>query len=132
MLRNNDMNTEKSKTKSWIIFFVMALAIIGIIGGYFYSKGNLDRQLGFDQNRKATPGPNDSDGFREQSENFQLDETKIAEIVSFFDSTSDMEEIGEYCSQEDKSMSCFYYCREINPSHEICSQIQPVGGPPEK
>lgn len=54
--------------------------------------------------------------------NFQIDEQTKQQITSFFEGTSDMNEINSYCDQN--RMYCLYYCREINPNHEICSQIQ--------
>jgi hypothetical protein len=53
--------------------------------------------------------------------NFQLNETQINDINSFFSSNPSLSEMQTYCS--DNRGSCFYYCRSINPNSEICSQI---------
>ena len=65
--------------------------------------------------------------------NFQpLNETTKSEIASFFGSSPSSSEIKDYC--RNNPMYCMDYCREINPSSEICSQImnytQPLGGKP--
>jgi len=67
--------------------------------------------------------------------NFQPpNETTKNEITSFFGSSPSSSEIEDYC--RNNSMYCFYYCKEINPSSEICSQIMnythlPGGKPPQ-
>jgi len=61
--------------------------------------------------------------------NFQIDEQTKNEITSFFESASDINEINSYCGQN--RVNCAYYCRDINPNHEICKQIlnftRPIG-----
>ena len=51
----------------------------------------------------------------------QLTDEQIQEVTSFFNSTTDINEIKDYC--DSNRMNCFYYCRSINPDHEICSQL---------
>ena len=63
--------------------------------------------------------------------NFQIDEKTKNEINSFFESTSDINEINSYCEQN--RMYCSYYCGNINPNNEICKQIMnssQMGGRP--
>ncbi len=52
--------------------------------------------------------------------NFQLDESAKQQTALFFNSTEDINEISSYCQQN--RANCFYYCREINPQHKICSE----------
>jgi len=59
---------------------------------------------------------------RSNLENFQIDELTKDSIFSFFQSTTDIDEIIDYCSQN--RMNCAYYCKDVNPEHEICSQIK--------
>ncbi len=54
--------------------------------------------------------------------NFQIDEQAKSGIISFFNSTTDMDKISSYC--QENRMNCLYYCRNINPDHEICKNIQ--------
>ena len=57
---------------------------------------------------------------------FQIDKNTQNEIISFFESTSDINEINSYCEQN--RMYCSYYCRTINPNHEICKNIMNFSG----
>lgn len=63
--------------------------------------------------------------------NFQINEETKTSIISFFENTSDMNEINAYCEQNRNY--CFYYCMNINPNHDICSELmnpQNLGGQP--
>jgi len=91
------------KKINWLIIGLAIGFILGLAAGYII-KSNIPR------NNFAGGG------------NFQIDDKTKNEITSFFESTSDINEIISYCGQN--RMYCFYYCREINPNHEICSQIQ--------
>lgn len=53
----------------------------------------------------------------------QLTDEQIQSVTSFFESTTDINEITDYCDNQENRMLCFYYCRTINPDHEICSQL---------
>jgi hypothetical protein len=90
------------KKISWLIIGLAIGLILGGAAGYII-KGNIPRN-NFGRN------------------NFQIDENTKSDIISFFDNTSDMNEITEYC--DENRFYCMYYCREINPEHEICSTIQ--------
>ena len=57
-----------------------------------------------------------------ERDNFQIDEETKSQILSFFEETSDLDEINSYC--EENMMHCGYYCMEINPDYEICNQIK--------
>lgn len=56
-----------------------------------------------------------------QRGNFQIDDATKNQITSFFDSTSDINQINSYCGQN--RTYCFYYCRNINPDNEACKSI---------
>jgi len=60
--------------------------------------------------------------------NFQIDEQTKIEIQTFFNSTSDMSEIKSYCDSH--IANCFYYCRNVNQDHEICSELGNYTGMP--
>jgi hypothetical protein len=62
-------------------------------------------------------------GFGKGFQNMQLTEEQINSVKNFFSSTADINEIKNYC--DSKKMECFYYCRNINQNHEICSQLMP-------
>lgn len=91
------------KKLSWMAIGLVIGIVLGGIGGYLVAN-NI--------HRIAFPGRG----------NFQIDENTKNQITSFFQGTSDINEIRSYCDQN--RMNCFYYCREINPEHEICSEIQ--------
>jgi uncharacterized membrane-anchored protein YhcB (DUF1043 family) len=89
-------------TKGIIIGLIIGLAL-GAIAGYFLHNY---------MNRN----------FMQRRGDFQIDENTKNEITSFFESASDINEINSYCEQN--RIYCAYYCREINPDHEICSRFQ--------
>ena len=88
-------------TKDVIIGLIIGLVIGGTVGYFMHNIIN---------NRNFTQGKG----------NFQIDETTQNEITSFFSSEPDVNTINTYCGQN--RMYCAYYCRNINPNHEICSQ----------
>jgi len=52
---------------------------------------------------------------------FQLDDKAVTEIANFFDGNPDANTTNSYCQQN--RMNCAYYCKNINPNNEICSQF---------
>ncbi len=90
-----------------IIGLVMGL-MIGLVAGYFVPH-NFSR-----------------DGFSERGNEFQIDDETKNSIISFFDSTEDTNEISDYCDAN--RMYCTYYCKDINPEHEICKTLQEFPG----
>lgn len=93
---------------SKIIIGLMIGIVIGLIAGYFVPH-NLGRE-----------------GFPEKNNNFQIDEETKNSITSFFESTSDANEISNYCDYN--RMNCMYYCKNINSEHEICKTLQEFPG----
>lgn len=81
-------------TTFFVLFFV-------IVGGFFIYKNVIDKPRGF----VGRP-------------DFQLDNSTKEEITHFFNVTSDISEIQNYC--ENNREYCMYYCMEINRDHEIC------------
>lgn len=53
--------------------------------------------------------------------NFTLDENQINEVSGVFENAGTSEDIAEYCSEH--RMECGYYCRNVNPDHEYCSNL---------
>jgi hypothetical protein len=100
--------SDKNKSIGKTIAFSLIFLIIGGVAGYFIgensSKGN------FKQGDMIFPnnGPKMNDSVK-------------AEITSFFESTSDTEEINNYC--QENPMYCMEYCRNINPSDDICEEL---------
>ncbi|VVB77651.1 Uncharacterised protein [uncultured archaeon] len=90
---------------AFIIVIVLIIVAMGIIG-YFYYKGNFNKRNNMQ---------------RFQGRNLQLNESQINEVTSFFESTTDINQIESYCQQN--RMNCFYYCRNINPNGEYCKQL---------
>jgi hypothetical protein len=98
----NKKRLKMEKFKKGIILGLIIGLIIGGVGGYFIHNF-LSRS------------------FISGRGNFQIDENTKNEITSFFDSTSDINEINSYCGQN--RMYCAYYCRNINSDNEFCSII---------
>jgi len=88
--------------KNLIIGILIGLILGGIVG-YFICNNS----------RRVTP-------FRNQ--NFQIDEDTKKQIYFFFENTTDIDEIRSYC--ENNRINCFYYCKNINQNHVICSELR--------
>jgi Na+/glutamate symporter len=84
-----------------IIGLVLGLVIGGVVGYFLHNN----------MNRNFTQGRG----------NFQIDENTKNEITSFFETNTDMNTISSYCEQN--RVNCLYYCRSINPNHEICKEL---------
>ncbi len=63
----------------------------------------------------------ESPNFRGNFPQMELTGEQIQSVTSFFESTTNSEEITNYCNNN--QMECFYYCRNINSDHEFCSQL---------
>jgi len=88
-----------------IKIIIIATIIVGItIGAYFITKTK-----------------NTQRNFPERPQNFQVNQKTEEEIISFFNSASDSQEIETYC--KDNGMNCMYYCKNINPEDEYCTQM---------
>jgi len=87
--------------KGIIVGLIIGL-VLGCLAGYFMH--NITNTRNFTQGRG----------------NLKIDENTQNEITSFFNSDPNTDAINTYCGQN--RMYCAYYCRNINPSHEICSQ----------
>lgn len=98
-----DFNLMKN-TNTLVIVVLILLVISNLFFGYMFF---------FHKN-----GPNFNRGDFPQ---MQLTDEQIQSVTSFFENTSDTNEITDYCNNN--RMECFYYCRTINPDHEICSQL---------
>jgi len=92
------------------------LILIILVAVLLMSNLFLGYMLFFHKNR-----PN-SQGFPNQGfQDIQLTDEQKQNVTSFFSSTTDAAKINDYCSQN--RMECFYYCRDINPNNELCSQL---------
>jgi hypothetical protein len=52
--------------------------------------------------------------------NFTLNESKINEVSVVFENGTS-EDVTEYCNEH--RIECGYYCRNVNPEHEYCSNF---------
>lgn len=95
------------KPTTWLIIGLIMGLVIGGAAGYFISN-NLHR---FNFLGRGS---------------LQIDDKTKNEITSFFESTSDINTINSYCAQN--RMNCLYYCRNINPNHEICQNLMNYTG----
>lgn len=85
-----------------LAIIITALVISNLFFGYMLLKP------------KSRP---DFRGFQEM----QLTDEQITNVTTFFQNAQDLEEIKNYCTNN--RMECFYYCRNINQNHEVCSQL---------
>ena len=95
------------KNNTLLIGIVILLLISNLFFGYMFF---------FHNNR---PGA----GFRGNFQQMQLSDEQRQSITSFFESTTNIDDITSYCNNQENRMLCFYYCREINSNHEYCSQL---------
>jgi hypothetical protein len=112
------MSNENKAIKKIILFSVIFL-IVGGVAGYFIGENSAKANF---RGRNAN-FPNS---------NFQINDTVKAEIISFFDNTQDAGQISTYCKNNPRY--CIEYCRNINPSNEVCNtlNISFGGGVPAK
>ena len=54
--------------------------------------------------------------------NMELADDEVQSIISFFQSTTDSNEIESYC--QSNRMYCMYYCINFDSGNEICNQMQ--------
>ncbi|MFA5173599.1 MAG: hypothetical protein WC438_00270 [Candidatus Pacearchaeota archaeon] len=100
------------KNKIGIILIVIIIAV-SLVGGYFLINNK--------HNRTDFPGIQNNE-FDKKGFNQTFNEDTKSEIISFFEN-NEAESIKDYCNKNPPY--CMYYCREIDSSNEICSQMQP-------
>jgi hypothetical protein len=98
----------KNSSVSKIIIFSVVFLVIGGVGGYL---------IGEHSSKSNFRGEN----FNFPNDNFQINESVKSEITSFFESTSDTEDINNYCQNNPRY--CMEYCRTINPSDTRCEEL---------
>jgi hypothetical protein len=100
------------KKKKWIIIAASIILLAGIIFGALYFSGVFNhKRFGFPR------------------QNFQLNESQISDINSFFSNNPSASDVQNYCSTN--RGYCFYYCRNLNPTSEICNSIMNFSRPPQ-
>jgi hypothetical protein len=90
-----------------IIIGIVAGLLIGCAGGYFYAHKQVRSDFG-------------------KFNNFQLNDEQKTEANSFFESHTNQTELDSYCKQNPSG--CIYYCKDVNPDNEICSQLLNIKG----
>lgn len=96
-----EVKKQKTGSKKWLIISLVAvIVVLALVSIYFYFNRSSGRH-----------------GF--QMRNFQLNESQIAEVTNTFNNAGNISDIQSYCSQN--RMSCFYYCRNVNPANSYCS-----------
>lgn len=94
--------------------------------GFYKSSDKLQPNLK-DKNNNFTEDKSHRDMNNITERQNPIDEETKNQIISFFESTNNLDEIKSYC--ETNYMYCNYYCREINQEHEVCKQVRiPPGG----
>jgi hypothetical protein len=124
------MKKKKEKKIKPVIIILSVIVFVGIIFGVLYFTRVFNNHGRFPGNFQPGQMPNGSRG------NFQLNESQISEVTSFFNSNPSSTEVETYCNNNRNS--CFYYCKTINSNSEFCNQImnfsrsgQPSGNPPQ-
>ena len=87
-----------------IVIVIVVLIVAGSIVGYLYYSGFFNHRQG------RFPGGN-----------FQLNQSQIDDVTSFFSSNPAQIDMNTYC--EHYRANCMYYCRTINPQYSYCSQM---------
>jgi len=98
------MPKEKSNI-AMIVLFSAVFLIAGGVAGFFLHNIIAGRTGGRDFGNS----------------NFQLSQEQISNVTDFFNSNPDSTQTEAYCSQN-RGM-CFYYCRQVNPNADYCSQM---------
>jgi len=111
---------EKKKVKPLIII-LSVIILVGIIFGALYFTGVFNKHGRYPGNFQGR-FMNGS-----QMRNFKLNQSQIDEINSFFNNNPSASDVQNYCSAN--RGSCFYYCRNLNPTSEICSSIMNFSRP---
>ena len=91
-----------------LIVFIVLLLIAASVGASLYFAGYFN---------KTSQRPRGQGNFQ------QLTQVQIDEITSYFQSTTDINAISTYCNDTQNRMSCFYYCRNIEPTNAYCTQL---------
>ncbi len=117
------MKKEKNNPKKTIIISAVLIVIVLGVSAYFI----------FGHSTKRNFGGENSPNKENRGRNFQPpNETTKSEITSFFESSPSYSEAKDYC--KNNPGYCMYYCQNMNPSNEICSQVmnftQSSGGKP--
>ncbi|MBU0959286.1 MAG: hypothetical protein KKB31_05065 [Nanoarchaeota archaeon] len=95
------------KNNTLLIGIVVLLLLSNLFFGYmFFFHSNDPRQ-----------------GVRGDFPQMELSDAQIQSVTSFFEGTTDINEITTYCDNQENRMLCFYYCRQIDSDHEYCSQL---------
>ena len=105
----------KRSSKKLVIALVVIIVLAGVIAGFIYfhnanNRGKFNHSRGQWQNSSRMGG------------NFQLNQTQISDISSFFNSNPSSDQISSYCLNN--RGACFYYCRNVNSNLTMCSQMQ--------
>ncbi len=108
------MAKKSSGKRIFVIAGIIALALVAAGSTSYLIYSHVHSQSRFRQG-----GGNFSRG------GFSLDNATIAQIENFFDSNPDNQSVQSYCQQN--PMYCGYYCVKINPSNDLCSEIQMPG-----
>jgi uncharacterized protein YxeA len=98
------------KKSIMVLIALIVIIIAGAIAAYFYFNNSNKQPI-----RRNFP-------FNRTQRNFQLNESQINEVRSFFDANPGKAEIDNYC--KDNMANCFYYCRNINPKNDYCINLR--------
>lgn len=103
------------KNSNTPLLLVVGLLLIGnLFFGYMYFFGS--------NNHGSDPGLT-GNFVRGNFPQEELTDSQIQSVTSFFESTTDITKITEYCNTQENRMLCFYYCRNVNQNHQYCTQL---------
>jgi len=54
--------------------------------------------------------------------NFTMDEENITRVSGVFENAETQEDVNGYCT--DHMFECMYYCRNVDPGHEMCTGLR--------
>lgn len=97
------------------IMIILGVVVIGLVIYNFVDKNNGGNFRGENPGGPLGNEENFSRG------NFSLTDEIKNSTMEFFSSSPSLEDERAYC--EKNMPGCFYYCKEINPPEEICTEI---------
>jgi hypothetical protein len=106
--------------KKIITISIVAVFVIATIF-FFYLHSQKPNRPDFNGRSPSSQPGNFSGQTPRNPGEFSIDEESKTSVLNFFDNSPGIEEVKEYC--QNNQMNCLYYCRDINPDHEICNQL---------
>lgn len=107
------------KNKGLKTTLIILAVIVVILAGYIVFVNVISNKGGSNANGNSVRPP-----FR-AGQNFSLTGAQQSAVIAFFQTSPTVAAAQTYCAQN--RINCFYYCRQLNSTDPICSQIMRPG-----